>query len=269
MGSYNNNRVGTALVTGATRGIGWKFAKLLALRGYNLVITGRDEEQLDQFKTRYFATGVAIRSVVADLSAPDGAETLLRWIKRQKIAVDLLINNAGFGDWGPFASRDAARQLDMVQVNVASLVRITRELLPEMLARGRGGILNVASTAAFSPGPLMAVYFATKAFVVSFSEALSKEVAGSGVTVTVLCPGATKTDFDRAAGLPQGRSSGGNVMDAEKVAASGLDGLLAGKRIVIPGLLNRLGLFGARFAPRSVLLAFVHRFNARKVPAKA
>jgi len=269
MSSYNDNRVETALVTGATRGIGWKFAKLLALRGYNLVITGRDQEQLDQFKTRYFATGVAIRSMVADLSSSEGAEGLLRWIKRQKIAIDILVNNAGFGDWGPFASCDSARQLAMIEVNVASLVQLTRELLPDMLARGSGRILNVASTAAFSPGPLMATYFATKAFVVSFSEALSKEVAGSGVTVTVLCPGATKTDFDRAAGLPERRISGANVMDAEKVAVAGLDGLLAGKRIVIPGLTNRLGRFGARLAPRSVILAFVHRFNAKKLPAKA
>ncbi len=268
MSSYNDNRVQTALVTGATRGIGWKFAKLLALRGYNLVITGRDEKQLDRFKTQYFATGVAIRSVAADLSSPSGAETLLRWLKRQKIAIDILVNNAGFGDWGPFATSDLTRQLSMIQVNVASLVRLTRELLPGMVERERGRILNVASTAAFSPGPLMATYFATKAFVVSFSEALSKEVAGSGVTVTVLCPGATKTDFDRAAGLPERRISGGNVMDAEKVALCGLDGLLSGRRIVIPGVVNRLGIFGTRLAPRSILLTFVHRFNAKKVSTK-
>lgn len=258
----------TALVTGATRGIGWKFAKLLALRGYDLLITGRDKGQLELFERRYFATGVRIRSVVADLATPAGVEGLLRSVRRQKIAVDILINNAGFGDLGPFAESDSDRQLEMIQVNVASLVRLTRELLPAMVERGRGYVLNVSSTAAFGPGPLMATYFATKAFVLSFSEALWQELAGSGVVVSVLCPGATATEFDERAGLPEGRATGANVMDAERVAAAGLSGMFSGARVIVPGFVNRLAATGSRLAPRRLLLSFVERFNRRKDPRR-
>jgi short-subunit dehydrogenase len=177
--------------------------------------------------------------------------------------VSELVNNAGFGALGAFAEIDAELQADLVAVNVNSLVALTRLLLPGMIERGHGRILNVASTAAFQPGPYMAVYFATKAFVLSFSEALSYELKGTGVTATALCPGVTRSEFFREAGFPPGRPS--SRMDPARVARAGIEGMLRGRALVVPGLLNRLGVWAARLFPRALVRGGVGRVQRKLV----
>ena len=204
---------GTAVVTGASSGIGLEIARLLAADGYDLLLVASAEKKLLEVATRFsHEFGKTVAALAVDLARPDGARSLLDEIERRGLAVEVLVNNAGFGVYGPFAGADLAHTLEMIQVNVASLTELTRGVLPGMTARQSGRILNVASTAAFQPGPLMAVYYATKAYVLSFSEALANELSGTGVTVTALCPGPTRTAFQERAGLrgrgwPQGRSS--------------------------------------------------------------
>lgn len=185
-------------------------------------------------------------------------------LERRGIAIETLINNAGFATYGLFAENDPERELTMIRVNVEAVTLLTRRLLPGMLERRRGRILNLASTAAFQPGPLMAVYYATKAYVLSFSEALAEELRGSGVTVTALCPGPTKTGFQERAAMEASKLvQGGNVMDAHAVAAVGYAGLRAGKAVVIPGARNWLMAESVRFTPRGVVTRLVHRMQER------
>jgi short-subunit dehydrogenase len=167
------------------------------------------------------------------------------------MAVDVLVNNAGFGDWGLFGRADLERQLTMIQVNVIALTELTRRLLPGMISRRRGRILNVSSTAGFAPGPLMAVYYATKAYVLSFSEAIANELSGTGITVTALCPGPTRTGFAATAGVTGSNLFGTpNVMAMEPVAEAGYRGMMRGRAVVVPGLANKLLLFVIRLSPR-------------------
>ena len=181
----------------------------------------------------------------------------------RKVEVEILINNAVFASYGPFAESDPAHELAMIQVNVAALTHLTRRLLPGMLIRRRGRIMNLASTAAFQPGPLMAVYYATKAYVLSFSEAIADELRGTGVTVTALCPGPTATGFQAQAAMEASKLVRGGLMDARRVAAVGYAGMLAGKTVVIPGALNWLGAEAVRFLPRRAATRFVRRIQER------
>jgi short-subunit dehydrogenase len=247
-------RTGTALVTGASSGIGEAIARQLAQVRHNVILVARNEAKLRniaQELSRQFAVRADI--VAMDLVSADAARALVRDLDGAD--VDLLINNAGYGLHGEFVDMDEAKLIGMLQLNVVSLTHLTRLLLPGMLRRRRGRILNVASTAGFQPGPFMAVYCATKAYVLSFSEALYSELAGSGVTVTTLCPGATRTGFDATANaskikLFQSRG----VMDAETVARLAIHGLLAGRRLVIPGLTNRLMAHSVGVMPRGLVL---------------
>jgi len=256
----------TALVTGASGGIGWELARCFAAGGYDLVLVARTggklEELAGQLRTQ---NGVAARVVVKDLARPDSPDELFQALEGEHVAVDVLVNNAGFATFGPFAETDLAQELEELQLNAVTLTQLTKRFLPGMLARRRGGVLNVASTAGFQPGPLMAVYYATKAYVLSFSEALAEELRGSGVTVTALCPGPTRSGFQvRAAMEDSGLFKFLKVMDATAVARAGYDGFRNGKRIVIPGLLNKLGTQSIRLTPRALATRVVKGMQARR-----
>jgi len=245
----------TVLITGASGGIGEELAKCFAQDGYRLILVARTTERLvalaDTLQQRY---GVSVKTISQDLAAPMAADELAAALQRESLAVDVLVNNAGFAIHGFFAESSLSEQLEMIQLNVLTLTHLTRLLLPAMLERQQGRILNVASTAAFQPGPLMAVYYATKAYVLSFSEALAEEVRGTGVSVTALCPGLTKTGFQRRAGLQGVRMVRGSMMDAATVARIGYRGLLRGKRVVIPGWSNKLMALAARWSPRILVI---------------
>ena len=252
---------GTALITGATKGIGYELAKCFARHGYHLVLVARDHTQLAHVAEELTrAHGISASIIAKDLGHPTAAADIMEVLTREQLEVDALVNNAGFGTYGPFASAELATQEDMLRVNLVALTQLTHHLLEGMLARRRGKILNVASTAAFQPGPLMAVYYATKAYVLSFSEALANEVRGSGVTVTVLCPGPTPTAFHERAGI-QRRRLRLRELSAAVVAQSGYDGLMRGASVVIPGWSNRLLTVVVRLFPRNVVTAIVRRIN--------
>lgn len=247
----------TALVTGASSGIGRELATLLARDGYDLVLVARSEDKLVALAEALADEhGVAATVVVKDLATPEAPAEIRETLEERDIPIDVLVNNAGFGQYGQFTETDAQSELDMIQVNVTALTHLTKLFLPEMTDRGAGRVLNVASTAAFQPGPLMAVYYATKSYVLSFSEAIAEEVDGTGVTVTALCPGATETNFDERADMGDSKLFQRGTMDPETVAKAGYRGLQNGKRVVVPGWQNKL-------------LSQVHRVVPRKTAARA
>lgn len=242
----------TALITGATSGIGLELARLAARDGYRVLIVARHEDALRRTAEELQRAGAAaVILIPLDLSEPASVGALVERLTAERLTPDVLINNAGFGAVGAVADLDPDLLHRMIELNITALTRLTRALLPGMLARGTGRVLNVASTAAFQPGPFMAVYYASKAFVLSFSEALAEELRGSGVTVTALCPGPTRTEFAERSGArstPLFRS--GVVMEAAPVARAGYEGMMKGRRVVITGGLNRLLAFGTRLVPR-------------------
>ena len=243
----------TALITGATSGIGYELSKLFAKDHHDLILVARDRERLTNVAeelTRQF--GISVRALPADLAQPDAPER----IHTEIAEVDFLVNNAGFGLGGFFSGTDLQLELAMIQVNVTALVHLTKLYMKPMLRQRRGGILNVASTAAFQPGPLMAIYYATKAFVLSFTEAIANELQGSGVKVTALCPGPTQTEFQQRARIENTRlmkSTPMGVMSASEVAAIGYKGFMKGKVIVIPGTMNKLVVQSVRLSPRAIV----------------
>jgi uncharacterized protein len=238
-----------ALITGASAGLGVEFARQLAKRGQTLVLAARRKDRLEELAGEL---GTA-RAVAIDLSKPTATAELLADLEANGERIELLVNNAGFGLIGRFTELDAGRQRQMIDLNVATLTDLCRAIAPQMVARRSGAILNVASTAAFQPGPNMAVYFATKAYVLSFTEALHEELKPHGVRVSCLCPGPTRTEFGAVAGF------GGNgmfdrvAMEAPGVVEVGLDGLDRNRAVVVPGLVNKIGAASTRFAPRSVV----------------
>jgi uncharacterized protein len=241
----------TVLITGATSGIGRELARLFAADGARLVLVARATDRLAELAAELAATyGTRARVVSADLSRPGGPAEIVRALAEHHVEVDVLVNNAGFGALGPVAGVGVDRQLEMVEVNVAALTRLTALLLPGMLERRRGAVLNVASTAAFQAGPKQAVYFATKAYVLSFTEALAQEVRGSGVRVCCLAPGPTDTAGAARAGMAGTRLFRWGVMDAGSVARAGHRGLRRGRTLVVPGLRNRMVVFSVRLLPR-------------------
>jgi uncharacterized protein len=253
----------TVLITGASSGIGRELARLFASDGADLVLIARSEGRLRELAGELAATyGTRAQVIPADLSRPASPGEIAEALAQRHIQVDVLVNNAGFGAHGPIAAVGAGRQLEMIEVNVAALTQLTALLLPGMLQRHRGAILNVASTAAFQPGPYEAVYCATKAYVLSFTEALAEEVRGSGVRVSCLAPGATDTGFAARAGTLGTRLFRRGVMDAGRVARAGHDGLRRGRILVIPGLRNRVLAFSVRLAPRTVATRIAGRLLA-------
>jgi len=255
----------TALITGASSGIGEAFAHELAARGMNAVVVARSEDRLnklaDDLRTKH---GVRVEVVAADLSRDGAAAALRDETEKRGLSIDLLINNAGFGTHGPFETLDAARDHDEVTLNVTAVVDLCHAYLPAMVARGDGAVINVASTAAFQPVPYMAVYGATKAFVLSFSEALWGEYRGRGIRVTALCPGATETSFFGVVGTED--AAIGPKRTAQQVVATGLHAIETGRLSAIDGLANTLLAQSSRVAPRT-LTALISRRVMR--PSKA
>jgi uncharacterized protein len=256
----------TALITGASGGIGYELAKLFARDRYNLVLVARSADRLNQVASELQGRfGVAVKTVALDLAAAPAPQFLFDQLQREQVAVDVLVNNAGFGGFGEFAQMPEQEILGQIHLNITALTHLTRLFLPPMLSRRSGRIMNIASTAAFQPGPLMAVYYATKAYVLSFSEALANEVAGSGVVVNCFCPGATDTGFAKRAGTENSRLFKKiGAMNVEAVARDGYRGLMAGRTVVISGAQNWLVAESVRFAPRKMVTA-ISRWVAEKV----
>jgi uncharacterized protein len=266
LGDLVNERTPTALITGASGGIGYELAKLCANDHHNLVLVARNGPRLAQVADelqRQF--GITVRTFALDLTELAAPQSLLAQVQRDGIAVNILVNNAGYGIYGEFAGVPLEESLGQIQLNVTALTELTKLFLGQMLERRSGKIMNVASTAGFQPGPLMAVYYATKAYVISFSEALANELADKGITVTCLCPGATETGFAGRAGNDASRLFKKlRPMDAKTVARAGYRGLLKGKTLVIPGFRNWLVAESIRVSPRKMATA-VSRWVSEKV----
>lgn len=252
----------TALITGASCGIGFELARIFASHGYNLVLVSRDRLRLQSMAKELSAKhGVAVEVLAKDLSCPSAPEELFCELRKRSVDVDVLVNNAGFGMKSLFAECDSETVLQLLQVNTIALTHLTRLFLPSMLARGSGKIMNVASLAALVPGPLTAVYNASKAYVLSFSEALVNELQGTGVTVTALCPGPTRTKFEDRAGVANTPAFRGKIMDATTVAEAAFGGLMKGKPVVVPGFKNKLRILPIPWVPRRILAHFSRRYH--------
>lgn len=245
------------LITGASEGMGHEFAKLFAQDGYRLILVARNHIRLAEIRnhltTQY---GQDVKIISKDLSVPNDAEELKTELDRLGISPEILVNNAGFGIHGFFHESDWKATESMLNLNMIALTRLTRLFLPAMIQKGSGKILNVASTAAFQPGPLMACYFASKAYVLSLTEALSNELANTGVTVTAFCPGPTRTQFQKRSNTEHIRENS-FVMDAATAARTAYVGLMKGKTLVIPGFINKLLTILVRFSPRSMVIRAV------------
>jgi short-subunit dehydrogenase len=254
----------TTLITGASGGIGYELAKLFARDHHNLVLVARSADKLAQVANELQPRGVTVKIIALDLASLPAPKFLFDQLQREGIAVDILINNAGFGAFGEFAQMPEEEILGQISLNITALTELTRLFLPAMVARRSGRIMNVASTAGFQPGPLMAVYYATKAYVISFSEAIANELRDSGVSVTCFCPGATHTGFAKRAGTEKSRlfkRLGG--MSAERVARDGYRAVMEGRTLTISGVHNWAVAQSTRFAPRRMVTA-VSRWVAEK-----
>lgn len=248
----------TVLITGASAGIGRELARQLASRARTLVLVARREPRLNELRDELLNRNpqLNVQTRAVDLSDKNQIEELIAWLEQNNISIDFLINNAGLGDYGPFATSDLERNDQIIQVNVAAVTLLTRHLLPEMLARKRGAILNVSSSASFLPIPDMAIYAASKAFVNSFTEALRAEAGGNGITVTALCPGPVHTEFGDVAKRPGGDPERGpelTYVSVEQVVRDALAAIEADKPLVIPGIIMKLGMFLVRITPMSIL----------------
>ena len=256
----------TALITGSSNGIGYELARVHAEKGDDLVLVARNKCKLDELKKELEETyKIKVYTIGKDLSLQGSAKEVYDELKQQKIVVDYLENNAGFGDFGLFAESDWKKQEQMINLNVTTLAHFTRLFLPDMINRKSGKILNVASTASFQPGPTMSVYFATKAFVLSFSEAINNEVAEHGITVTALCPGGTKSGFQAAASMKDASLfEKNNFPTSREVAEYGYLAMMKGKAVAIHGLKNTILANSVRFAPRSMVVKMARKIQNKK-----
>ena len=252
----------TVLITGASSGIGLELAKCFAADGCRLILVARNREAMEKLaEALRLKNGIEAMVLPADLSRPEIPKHIFEKLSAQEISVDVLVNNAGFGAHGTFVEMSLPQQLDMLRVNIAALTELTGLFLPGMIQRKRGGILNVGSVAGFLPGPGMAVYYATKAFVLSFTEALSEELLGTGLIVSVLCPGPTESNFGKVARGNKIRKIKTSKMSAEAVARHGHCAFRNGKVTAIPGLKNKIFIFFNRFAPRWVPRKVINFYN--------
>jgi uncharacterized protein len=254
--------VETILITGASSGIGLELARCFAADGSRLVLVSRKGNALEALAAELRqAHKIQAQVITADLASAEAPTRLLAHLQAAGLKVDVLVNNAGIGAQGRFAELPLARQLDMLQINITSLTHLTRLLLPGMIERRRGGILNVASTASFQPGPGMGVYYATKAYVLSFTEALAEELSGTGVTVTAVCPGPTATNFGTAANMRTLGMVKKVSMTAAAVARIGHRDFRRGKVVSVTGLRNKIPAFLVRFFPRAAVRKITRRLN--------
>jgi short-subunit dehydrogenase len=255
----------TVLVTGASAGIGVELAECFAKDGYDVIVTARSEGPLKELAGRLARQhNVQAVAIAADIGQPGSGAKLASEIKSRGLNVDVLVNNAGYGMSGGFDDLSAESQLGMIDLNVRALVELTHMFFPDMLKKNRGGVLNVASTAAFQPGPFMTVYYATKAFVLSFSEALSEEARGTGVKVTALCPGPTESKFHDRAGTTKVRASKiAGMMTSKAVAEIGYNAFQSGRRVAISGRMNAVMARMVPFFPRGMTLGLVRSLNTR------
>jgi uncharacterized protein len=254
----------TALITGASGGIGFELALLFGRDRYDCILVARSADKLHALAARLESEFRVKTLVLAkDLSNPAAVDEIYEEVTAAAMNVDVLVNNAGFTVFGLFTQTDLDTELEMLQVNVVALTALTKLFLKGMVERRYGRILNLGSTASFEPGPLMAVYYASKAYVLSFSEALANELRGTGVTVTALAPGPTRTGFQKRGDLEDSRLAQGQIADAQSVALAGYRGLMAGKTIVIPGFSNKLIPWVVRVSPRGVVTRVVRRMQER------
>jgi short-subunit dehydrogenase len=255
----------TALITGASGGIGEALARVLAQHGYDLILVARTASKLEALGAELSAkNGIQTTSISSDLSAFDASQKLMTELETRKLNVDVLVNNAGFGEYGEFATGDPVKQQQMISLNIMTLTMLTRALLPKMLEHKFGRVMNVASTAAFMPGPLMSVYYASKAYVLSFSEALGEELLGTGVSVTALCPGPTESDFQARAAMQESKLvQGKTLMTSREVAEQGVAALERGQRVVIPGIINQIQAQVSRFLPRAIVPGIIKNIQGR------
>ena len=245
-----------AVITGASSGIGLELCHLLAEAGNNLILVARKERELYELKATLLEKyDIQIEVIIKDLADPNAPKEIYAHIISMGINVDTLINNAGVGSFGPFNEISLEKDINLIDVNVRALTELTKLFLPHLLESKKGRILNVASTAGFMPGPYMATYYASKAYVISFSEALASELKGTSVTVSVLCPGPTRTGFQAKAEMKKSDFVSLGVMEAKDVALCGYKGMLKGKTIIIPGFLNKLLVYSSKLMPRKLLTA--------------
>jgi uncharacterized protein len=261
--TYTMNK--TALITGASNGIGYELATIHAEHGDDLVIVARTGCKLEVLKTTLEKRfGINVLAIEKDLSVPGAAEEVYDEVNSNNIVVDYLVNNAGFGDISLFAESDWTKQARMINLNVMALTHLSRLFLPGMISRKAGKILNVASTASFQPGPTMAVYFATKSYVLSFSEAINNEVSGNGITVTALCPGSTESGFHAAALGAGSHIKERKLPSAREVAEFGYKSMMKGKAVAIPGIMNSIMATSVRFIPRSIVVKAARKIQESK-----
>jgi short-subunit dehydrogenase len=255
----------TALITGASNGIGLELAKIHASKGGNLVLVARNKSKLDELKKELENQyKVSVYIIGKDLSVFNSAQEVYDETNKQNIKIDYLINNAGFGDYGMFLDLDWNKELQMINLNITTLTQFTKLYLQDMVKHRSGKIMNVASTAAFQPGPIMAVYFATKAYVLSFSEAVNNEVSDKGVTVTTLCPGATESGFQAVAAMEDSNLVKGRKLPTSKeVAEYGYAAMLKGKTVAIHGLMNLILANSVRFTPRSLVVKITRKIQGK------
>ncbi|TDL79130.1 SDR family NAD(P)-dependent oxidoreductase [Peribacillus frigoritolerans] len=251
----------TVLITGASDGIGRELAYKYAQDGYRLILTARNEMKLMKLAGELKNTTAIVKA--KDLSDMKQIHELFQELQEERIHVDVLVNNAGFGLYGDFKNTSAIDELNMIDLNVKSITLLTKLFLPDMISKKSGQVLNVASSAAFQPGPLMAVYYATKAYVLSFSEAIENELKGTGVSVSVLCPGPTKTGFSERASLEQSKLFKSGVMDVKTVADAAYEGMKKGQTLIIPGFKNKILAAAVRFMPRKTVTGIVRKTQER------
>jgi uncharacterized protein len=252
-----------ALVTGASGGIGESIARTLAARGYDLMLVARTEERLDAIAVELSSSHGTKSTVIAmDLAGPDAGHRLSADVLARGIAVDVLVNNAGFADYGSLWEANAEKLDEMIRLNIATLTELMHDLLPGMVERGSGRVMNIASTAAFLPGPLMAVYYASKAYVLHLSEAVNEELKGTGVTVTAVCPGPTESGFVAKAEMETSKLFKGAIMDTDTVARCAVSATLKGTPVAVVGLKNKFTVLSPRFLPRRIVPGIVKKAQA-------